>query len=253
MDICALPFLLIPLWFIFQIVFFTFIKQIMQYEKGVKFRFGKFHSILNPGWNIVIPISDRVLKVDMRLRAVDIPKQEVITKDNVPANINCVVFFRVSDVKKAILKIKDFKLAVAQHAQTAIRDVAGSKTLDEILADREAVAEAIRTIVDEETDEWGIDVVSIKIQDIELPSDMKRAMARQAEAEREKRATIIMSSGELIASKTLQKVSELYSKSPGAIHLRTLQTISDISADQTNEISFVLPVSIFKSFKKGGK
>jgi regulator of protease activity HflC (stomatin/prohibitin superfamily) len=183
---------------------------------------------------------------------VDIPKQEVMTKDNVPVQINGVVYFKVRDPKAAILDIQDYHYAISQYSLAALRDVVGSEELDSVLTQRERVAKEIEAVLDKETDTWGLDVTSIKLQDIELPENMKRAMARQAEAEREKRATIIKAEGEVVASENLSKAAERMSKTPGAIHLRTLQTINDVSPDQSNTIVFAVPLEIVRAFEAVG-
>jgi regulator of protease activity HflC (stomatin/prohibitin superfamily) len=190
--------------------------------------------------------------VDTRITTIDIPKQEVMTKDNVPVYINAVVYMRVEDPVKAVLKIAEYKYAVAQYGQTALRDVIGNKSLDELLTNRQEVADEIKDLVDKETAEWGIDITAIKIQDITLPDNMKRAMARQAEAERERRGVIIKSEGEVQAAENLIKAAKLLEKSKIAVHLRTLQTINDISPDPNSKIIFLVPFEVFE-FVKGGK
>ncbi len=218
------------------------VRILMEYQRGIVFRFGKFLKVANPGINILIPFVDSMRIVDMRIQTCDIPKQEVMTKDNVPVNVNGVIYLKIIDPKKAVLQIKDYYYAVMQYGQTALRDVIGNKDLDDVLSNREAIAQEIEKLVDEEVADWGIDITAIKIQDIELPSNMKRAMARQAEAEREKRGTIIKSEGEIVAAKNLQKAADILAKDPAAIHLRTLQTISDISTDPSNKLIFFLPM-----------
>lgn len=225
------------------------IKIVMQYEKGIVFTLGRFSRIANPGLNIIIPVIQSMRKVDTRILTTDIPKQEVMTKDNVPVMVNGVVYFRVEDPEKAVLKIQDYYYAIAQYAQTALRDIIGNKELDVVLSNREEVAEEIKKLVDKETNEWGLDVTAIKIQDIELPADMKRAMARQAEAERERRATIIMSEGEKSAARNLAEAAATLAKTKGGLHLRTLQTLADVSSDQSNTIVFVVPIEMLEALK----
>ena len=225
------------------------VRIIYEYERGVLFTLGKFSKVMQPGLRIVIPIIQSMRKVDTRIKTVDIPKQEVMTKDNVPVSINAVVYMRVISAEKAVLKIENYVYAVSQYGQTALRDVMGNKDLDSILTERAEIADEIKQLVDKETDEWGIDITAIKVQDIELPLDMKRAMARQAEAEREKRATIIKSAGEVIASKNLREAAETLSKAPGALHLRTLETLADISSDQSNTIIVPLPMEFLKALE----
>lgn len=224
------------------------IKIIDQYERGVVLTLGSFTGVLQPGLKIVIPIIQRLIRVDMRITTLDIPKQEVITKDNVPVGVNAVVYFQVEKPEDAVLKIQDFEYAVAQYAQTALRDVIGGVELDSLLTEREQVAEQIKTIVDKETGEWGINVTSIKMQDIELPQDMKRVMAKQAEAERERRAAIIRAQGELSASENLKKAME--NMANGAISLRTLQTIESAGTKAGNTVIFTLPAEVLSGLKK---
>jgi len=223
------------------------LRIVYEYERGVLFTLGKFSKVLGPGLRIVVPVIQTMRKVDNRIKTVDIPKQEVMTKDNVPVSINAVVYMRVISAEKAVLKIENYVYAVSQYGQTALRDVIGNKELDAVLTERAEIANEIKQLVDKETDEWGIDITAIKIQDIELPLDMKRAMARQAEAEREKRATIIKSTGEVIASKNLREAAEMLSRAPGALHLRTLETLADISSDQSNTIVVPLPMEFLKA------
>jgi len=225
------------------------VKVIMEYERGIVFTLGKYSGMLGPGVNFVIPIIQSVRKVDIRIQTTDIPKQEVMSRDNVPLGVNGVVYFRVDDPAKAILKIQDYQYAVAQYAQTALRDIVGGKEMDAVLSNRDEIADETKALVDKETEEWGIDVTAIKIQDIELPADMKRAMARQAEAERERRATIIMSEGEKGAAGNLAEAAARLAKTPGALHLRTLQTLSDVSADQSNTIVFVAPIEMLEALR----
>jgi len=225
------------------------IRIINQWEQAIVLTFGRYSRTLPPGFNVIIPILQRSITVDLRIRTLDIPKQEVMTRDNVPVNVNAVVYFKVIRPEDAVIKIQDYTYALSQYAQTALRDVVGNVSLDEVLSDREKIAGQIREIVDKETDEWGIDVTAIKIQDIELPMDMKRAMAREAEAEREKRATIIISKGEVQAAVNLTQAAKTMSAAPGALHLRTLQTMTDISSDPSNKIIILTPVEILEAFK----
>jgi regulator of protease activity HflC (stomatin/prohibitin superfamily) len=225
------------------------LKVIDQYERGIVLTLGSYSYTLEPGLRIIIPIIQRVIKVDIRITTSDIPQQEVITKDNVPVGINAVVYFKVIKAEDAVLKIQDYAYAVSQYAQTALRDVIGGVELDTLLTARQQIAEDIKGIVDKETTDWGVDVTAIKIQDIELPADMKRAMAKQAEAERERRATIIRSQGELSASENLQKAMEKMSTS-GAISLRTLQTIEATTANPANTVVFALPTEVLQGLKK---
>lgn len=220
-----------------------------QYERGIVLTLGKYSHLLSPGLNILIPLLQRVIRVDMRITTSDIPQQEVITKDNVPVGINAVVYFQVVKPEDAVLKIQDYTYAITQYAQTALRDVIGGVELDTLLGERQKLADEIKQIVDQETTNWGIDVTAIKIQDIEVPADMKRVMAKQAEAERERRATIIRSQGELSASENLQKAMKAMSES-GAISLRTLQTIEATTANPANTVVFAIPIEVIEGFRK---
>ena len=217
------------------------IKLLYQYERGVVFTLGKYSGTRTPGLTIVIPIFQTMRKVDMRIKTAEIPRQEVMTKDNIPMLVNAVVYFKVVNPKDAIIEIEDYVFAVRQYTQAALRDVIGNSEMDFVLTEREQIAESIKKIVDAETSGWGVDVESIKIQEVELPAEMKRAMAKQAEAERERRAVIIASQGELSASENLRRAAENLSKSKGALHLRTLQTIRDIAADPSEKIVLFVP------------
>ncbi len=217
------------------------IRLLYQYERGVVFTLGRYRGTRNPGPTWIAPLFQNMRKVDMRITTADIPKQEVITRDNITILANTVVYFRVERPEDAIIKIQDYGYAVRQYTQTALRDVVGNSEMDFVLSEREQVADNIRKIVDAETSGWGIDIESIKIQEIELPAEMKRAMAKQAEAERERRAVIIASQGELSAAENLQRAAETLAKSSGALHLRTLQTIRDIAADPSEKIVIFVP------------
>lgn len=225
------------------------IKQINQYERGIKFTLGKFTKIMNPGWNLVFPVFQSYRKVDIRTKAVDVPEQDAITKDNVSVRINAVIYYKVFDASKAVLEVENFYYAVGQLAQTTMRNAVGSVSLDELLSEREKISEQICNIIDKATDSWGIKVEDVELKDISLPEEMKRVIARVAEAEREKQAVITKAEGEVEASQNLAKAADLMSKTPGAMHLRTLSTISDISSDQSNTIVFALPVEVLKSFE----
>jgi regulator of protease activity HflC (stomatin/prohibitin superfamily) len=219
-----------------------FIRTIYDYQKGLVLTLGKYTGLRGSGLQFIVPGFQDMNVVDMRIQAMDIPKQEVLSKDNVSAFINAVVYFRITDPEAAVFKVQDYRAAVFQHAQTAIRDVVGSRTLDQLLTDRKAIADSISVAVDKDAHEWGLDISGIKIQDIGLPDSMKQAMARQAQAEREKRASIIMSEGESLAADKLAAAAKVLSESPGALHLRTLQMISSVSADKTNILNFLLPI-----------
>ena len=220
------------------------IRMLYQYERGVVFTLGKFSHVKEPGLNWIIPIFQTMRRVDMRIKTVDVPKQEVITKDNIPLLANTVVYFKVETPADAIIKIEDYVFAVRQYTQAALRDIIGNSELDFVLTEREKIADSIKKIVDTETGGWGVDIESIKIQEIELPAEMKRAMAKQAEAERERRAVIIAAEGELKASENLKLAAENLAKSPVALQLRTLQTIRDIAADPSEKIVLFMPSDI---------
>lgn len=225
------------------------IKQINQFERGIKFTLGKFTKIMNPGWNLVFPIFQSYSKVDIRTKAVDVPEQDAITKDNVSVRINAVIYYKVFDASKAVLEVENFYYAVGQLAQTTMRNAVGSVSLDELLSEREKISDQICNIIDKATDPWGIKVENVELKDIALPEEMKRVIARAAEAEREKVAVITKAAGEVEASENLAKAASLMSKTPGAMHLRTLSTLSDISGDKSNTIIFALPVEVLKSFE----
>ncbi len=241
--------IIILLIFLVIILLLRSIRQINEYERGVLFRFGKFKRILNPGWRLIFPIIDSMKKVDIRTKAVDVPEQDAITKDNVSIRINAVLYYKIFDASKAIIAVENYKYAVAQLAQTTMRNAVGAVSLDELLAERDKISEEICKIVDEATDPWGVKVENVELKDISLPEEMKRVIARVAEAEREKEAVITKAKGEVEASENLAKAADLMSKTPGAMHLRTLSTISDISSDQSNTIVFALPIEVLEAIK----
>lgn len=235
------------------VIILVSIRQVNQYQRGVKFVLGKYTKTIEPGWRLVLPIFQSMTKVDIRTKAVDVPFQEAITKDNVSAKVNAVIYYKVSDAARAILEVENFWYAVSQLAQTTMRNVIGQMELDELLANREAAAEKIKIIVDSATDNWGIKVESVELKDIQLPEDMQRVIAKQAEAERERRAVVIKSGGEVIAAENLAKAAEMLSAAPGALHLRTLNSINDISSDQSNTVVFALPLEVLRAFERIGK
>lgn len=235
------------------VVLLISIRQVNQFERGVKFQLGKFVRIVDPGWRLIVPIFQSMTKVDTRVKAVDVPLQEAITKDNVSAKINAVIYYRVVDVAKAVLEVENYWYAVNQLAQTTMRNVVGEMELDQLLANRDAAAQRIREIVDAATDMWGIQVGSVDLKDIVLPDDMQRVIARQAEAEREKRAVIIKAAGEVEAAQNIATAARLLADSPGALHLRTLSTINDLSSDQSNTVIFAVPLEVLRSFERLGK
>lgn len=229
------------------------LRQINQYERGVLFTMGRFTGIKEPGWRIVIPVFQSMQKVDMRVKAVDVPQQHAITKDNIAVGVNAVIYYKVADAGKAVLEVEDFFFAVSQWAQTTMRNTVGEVELDELLAGREAVSKRIREIVDQASDEWGIKVENVELKDVILPSDMERTIAKQAEAEREKRAVIIKAEGEVIAAENMAKAARLLSDAPGALHLRTLQSLNDLSSDQSNTVVFATPIEVLRAFEGFGK
>jgi regulator of protease activity HflC (stomatin/prohibitin superfamily) len=241
---------LIPLVLLVLFVLFSGLRMLYQYERGVVFTLGKFSNVREPGLTFLFPILQTMRKVDMRIKTAEVPRQEVITKDNIPILVNAVVYFKVIDPESVIIKIEDYAFAIRQYTQAALRDVIGNNDMDFFLQEREKIADAIKEIVDSETAEWGLDVESIKIQEVELPAEMKRAMAKQAEAERDRRAVIITSQGELSASENLRKAAENLAKSSGALHLRTLQTIRDIAADPSEKIVMFLPSELSEAVTK---
>ncbi len=224
------------------------IKQVEEYERGVLFSFGKFSKILNPGWNLVLPVIQSYRKVDVRTKAVDVPEQDAITKDNVSIRINAVIYYNIFDASKAILAVQDYYYAVGQLAQTTMRNAVGAVTLDELLSEREKISENICKVIDEASDPWGIKVENVELKDIRLPDEMQRVIAKVAEAEREKQAVITKSIGEIEASKNLAEAASTMASCPGALHLRTLSTINDISSDQSNTIIFAVPIEVLQAF-----
>lgn len=235
------------------ILFFGTLRQVNQYERGIKFTMGKFTSTIEPGWRVVIPVFQSMRKVDLRLKAVDVPSQEAITKDNVSAKINAVIYYKIVDPAKAVIDVENVNYAVLQLAQTTMRNIIGEVTLDELLSQRAVISEKIEKQVDVVTLPWGVEVTSVELKDINLPPDMVRTIGKQAEAERERRAVIINAEGELAAADNLSKAAKLLGETPGALHLRTLNAINDISSDQSNTVVFTVPLEILQAisgFKK---
>ncbi len=240
-------------WFVFGIIILILIiisiKQVEEYERGIKFQLGKYHSVLKPGWRIVIPIIQSVKIIDIRTKAVDVPEQDAITRDNISVRINAVLYYKISDAKKSILAVEDFKFAISQLASTTMRNAVGTVSLDELLSERKKISDEICNIVDKATDAWGIEVENVELKDISLPEEMKRVIAAVAEAEREKEAIITLSKGEVIASDNLAKAATIMAKSPGALHLRTLSTINDLSTGSSNTVVFAIPIEILEAIK----
>jgi regulator of protease activity HflC (stomatin/prohibitin superfamily) len=242
------------MWFIVLLIVIIFlllisIRQVNQYERGIKFQFGKYLRTVEPGWRLIFPIFQSMTKVDIRVKAVDVPDQDAITKDNVTVNVNAVLYYKVVAADKAILEVEHFYYAVSQLAQTTMRDVVGEVTLDELLSNRDEISQRIQQIVDKATDPWGIKVVSVDLKHIELPKDMQRTIAKQAEAERERRAVIIKAEGEVAAADNMAKAANILASSNGALHLRTLQSINDLSSDQSNTVIFAMPLEILRAFE----
>ena len=225
------------------------IKIVQEYERGVRFTLGRFSGIINPGLRFVIPILQTWQKVDIRTKVIDVPDQDAITKDNVSIKVNAVLYFKVLEVDKAIIKVEHYGYAVSQLAQTTMRDVVGEVSLDDLLGKRDAVSSKIRLIVDKATDPWGIKVESVELKHVELPEDLKRVIGKEAEAEREKRAVIIKASGEVIAADNMAKAAKTLATGPGALHLRTLQSLNDLSSDKSNTVIFAVPLEILRAFE----
>lgn len=225
------------------------IKVINQYERGVVLTLGKFTGVREPGLRIVLPVIQRMIKVDVRSTPIDVAKQEVITKDNVSVGVDAVVYLRVIDPAKAVLETTNYVYATSQFAQAALRDVTGNVEMDDLLSKREQISQQIKEIVDRQTDQWGIDVENVKVQNIELSQDMKRAMAKQAEAEREKRANVINSDGEMLAAQTLANAAKILSSTPGAINLRTLNTLERISTEPSQKTMMLFPVELIDALR----
>ena len=238
-----------PILVFLVVLFLASLRQVNQYERGVMFTMGRFTGIRNPGWRLVIPVFQQMRKVDMRVKAVDVPQQQAITKDNISVAVNAVIYYKVSDADKAVLNVEDYFYAMSQLAQTTMRNAVGEVELDQLLSGREEISERIRKVVDNASDEWGIKVNNVELKDVTLPTDMERTIAKQAEAEREKRAVIIKAEGEVIAAENMSKAAQMLSAAPGALHLRTLQSINDLSSDQSNTVVFALPVEVLRALE----
>jgi len=242
----------ILIWFAVLFVL-SGLKIVKEYERGVKFTLGKYTGIMLPGLKIVIPVIQSWQRVDIRVKAVDVPDQDAITKDNVSIKVNAVLYYKVADSKKAIIEVEEYDYAVSQLAQTTMRDVVGEVSLDELLSKRDSVSKRIQEIVDKATDPWGIKVESVELKHVELPEQLKRTIGKEAEAEREKRAVIIKASGEVIAADNMAKAAKTLATGPGALHLRTLQTLNDLSSDKSNTVVLGLPLEILRAFEGGKK
>ena len=235
---------------LFAIIILPSIKVIRQFERGVTFTLGKYTGIRKPGLRLVFPYLQNVLKVDIRTTPIDVPKQEVITKDNITVYVDAIVYFRVLDPAKAVLETTNYTYATTNFAQAALRDITGNFELDELLSKRDEISSQIREIVDKETDKWGIDIQNVKLQNIELPADMKRAMAKQDEAERERRAAIIVAEGEKAAAQAVAEAARTLAETPGGLNIRTLQTLEKISTDPSQKTVILLPSDLSKEVTK---
>jgi regulator of protease activity HflC (stomatin/prohibitin superfamily) len=229
------------------------LRQINEYERGVMFTIGKYSGTKNPGWRLVVPVFQQMRKIDMRVKAVDVPDQKAITRDNISVTVNAVIYYQIENAEKAILTVENFYYAMSQLAQTTMRNIIGEVELDELLAQREKISDRIREIVAEASAAWGTKVNNVELKDVSLPEDMERVIAKQAEAEREKRAVIIKAEGEVVAAENMSKAAAILAGSSGALHLRTLQTINDISSDQSNTIVFAIPLEVLRAFEKFNK
>ena len=241
--------ILIPILVIVFVISLCSIRQINQYERGILFIRGKYSKILKPGWHIIWPIFESCQKIDIRTRAVDVPEQEAITSDNVSIKINAVIYYKVFDAGKALCEVENFHYAVGQLAQTTMRNVVGTVTLDQLLTDREKISSNICEIIDKATDPWGIKVENVELKDISLSQEMQRVMAKVAEAEREKNAVITKAEGEVEAAKNLAEAANMMGNTPGALHLRTLATLNDLSSDQSNTVVFAIPVEVLRALE----
>jgi regulator of protease activity HflC (stomatin/prohibitin superfamily) len=229
----------------------TSVRVLREYERGVIFRLGRLIALKGPGLILLIPLIDRMERVDLRTVTLNIPPQEVITRDNVPSSVNAVAYFRVVDANRSIVEVENFLLATSQIAQTALRSVLGKAELDQLLAERERLNEELQKIIDESTEPWGVKVTAVEIKDVEIPEQMQRAMARQAEAERERRAKIINSEGEYQAAQKLTDAADIISQNPASIQLRYLQTLLEVGSNQNTTIVFPLPMDVIEPFLKG--
>lgn len=244
----------VPILIFVAIVVLISIREVKQYERGVKFTLGKYTGrIVEPGWRLVLPIFQKMMKVDIRVKAVDVPDQETITSDNISIRINAVIYYKVSDASRAVLEVENFYYAISQLAQTTMRNAVGEVDLDTLLKNRDEIAGSIQTSVDKATDPWGIKVEAVELKDVVLPADLKRTMAKEAEAEREKRAVIIKAQGEVAAAENMQKAAAMLAQAPGALHLRTLQSINDLSSDQSNTTIWMVPVEGLQALGNVGK
>lgn len=238
--------ILIPIVIVYLL---STLRVIFEYQRGVVFMLGKYTHTKGPGLKLVFWPFQIMRKVDIRVKAVDVPDQEAITKDNISARINAVIYYKVKDAAKSFIEVENFRYAVSQLAQTTMRNVVGEMDLDELLSQRDQASKKIKEIVDTLTDPWGIQVDNVELKDITLPEEMKRTMAKQAEAERERRAVVIKALGEVESAENLSRAAKMLSESPGALHLRTLSTLNDLSSDQSNTVVFAIPLEILRAFE----
>ncbi|MEA2016557.1 MAG: slipin family protein [Actinomycetota bacterium] len=258
MTIGSIVSILAGVFFVF-IIIISAVKILREYERGVIFRFGRLSGIKGPGIFLIIPLVDKMTKVDLRTVAMDVPPQDIITRDNVPVKVNAVVYFRVMDPAKSVTKIERYVVATSQIAQTTLRSILGQADLDDLLARRDKINQELQKIIDEQTDPWGVKVSTVEIKDVELPQSIQRAFARQAEAERERRAKIINAEGEFQASERLSGAAKVLSEHPVSVQLRFLQTLKEIATEQNSTIVFPVPIDLVEAFidklgkKKTGK
>ncbi|MEJ2631917.1 MAG: slipin family protein [Acidihalobacter sp.] len=245
-------YLIVPILLVLGLLFVS-IKVIPEYERGVIFFLGRFQAVKGPGLIMVIPVIQRIVKVDLRVITMDVPSQDVISRDNVTVRVNAIVFFRVVDPERCIIQVENYYMATSQLAQTTLRSVLGRHELDEMLSERDRLNNDIQEILDEQTSPWGIKVANVEIKQVELDESMVRAISRQAEAERERRAKVINADGELQASKALLDAASVLAQNPQALQLRYLQTVSDMSSRNSSTILFPLPIELFKGLMKQGK
>ncbi len=240
----ALIITLVIAFFVLILIILPGCRVVRQFERGVVFTLGKYSGTKGPGLRLIVPYFQTMTRVDVRSTPIDVPKQEVITKDNVTVGVDAIVYFRVLDPSKALLETTNYIYATTNFAQAALRDITGNFELDELLSKRDEISAQIKEIVDKETDKWGIDIENVKLQNIELPGDMKRAMAKQAEAERERRAAIIVADGEKASATAVAEAAHLLARTPGGLQIRTLQTLEKISSDPSQKTVIVLPNDI---------
>lgn len=248
-----MPLLFTILIWVLIFILFVSLRQINQYERGVKFTMGRYSGLVEPGWKVVIPVFQSMTKVDIRTKAVEVPYQDAITKDNVSCKINAVIYYHVIDAARSVVEVENVWYAISQLAQTTMRNVVGELTLDELLSERDQASARIKELIAKHAGDWGIEVQGVELKDISLPEEMQRTIAKQAEAERERRAVIINSEGEIAAAENLRRAAEILSSNPGALHLRTLNSINDISSDQSNTVVFAVPLEVLRAFEGLGK